>query len=217
MYTTEYLNLDFQPAKTKQTASGILQSVNDQKLTHIPVFDQMRFIGNISEEDLIDLSYEDQTNYQDFTEKFYVTNAHTILDAIKMMYQYQSNMIPVLDRDEKYLGTILQSDVMDRIATTAFVEEAGAEMLLSIPTSDLSLTAIANIVESHNSKLLGVFVLGQEDDRSKILIKVRTENILSIGETLERYGYQVVQKFYNDEKTELLNDRYNQLLKYINP
>ena len=217
MYTTEYLNLDFQPSKTKQTASGILQSVNDQKLTPIPVFDQMRFIGNISEEDLIDLSYEDQTNYQDFTEKFYVTNAHTILDAIKMMYQYQSNMIPVLDRDEKYLGTILQSDVMDRIATTAFVEEAGAEMLLSIPTSDLSLTAIANIVESHNSKLLGVFVLGQEDDRSKILIKVRTENILSIGETLERYGYQVVQKFYNDEKTELLNDRYNQLLKYINP
>lgn len=217
MYTTEYLNLDFQPAKTKQTASEILQSVNEQKLTHIPLFDQMRFIGNISEEDLIDLSYEDQTNYQDFTEKFYVTNGHTILDAIKIMYQYQSNMIPVLDRDEKYLGTILQSDVMDRIATTAFVEEAGAEMLLSIPTSDLSLTAIANIVESHNSKLLGVFVLGQEDDRSKILIKVRTENILSIGETLERYGYQVIQKFYNDEKTELLNDRYNQLLKYINP
>ncbi|WP_068596506.1 CBS domain-containing protein [Vaginella massiliensis] len=216
MYTTEYLNADFIPAKKKQGALEILQLLQDQKLTHIPVFDRMKFIGNIAEEDLLDMSYDDASDYENFAEKFYVSNAHTVLDAIKMMHQHHANMVPVLDSEEKYLGTILQSDVMDRIATTLFMEEAGAEMLLTIPTVDLSVAAIANIVESHNSKLLGVFILGQEEDRSKVLIKVRSENILSIGETLERYGYQVIQKYYNDEKTGLMTDRYNQLLKYIN-
>ena len=216
MYATEYLNKDFLVGKINQNPESLLILMKDQKLTHLPLFDGLTYIGNIAIDDVEDNDLSTKEDYLDFTEKFYTTADNTILEVIKIMYRYQSNMMPVFDREEKYLGTILQEDILNYFATTPFIDDAGAEMLLSVPTVELSMTAVANIVESHNSKLLGSFLIDQNEDRTKLLIKVRSENILSIGETLERYGYQVIQKFYNDEKSELLSERYNQLLKYIN-
>lgn len=216
MYATEYLNKDFLVGKINQNPESLLILMKDQKLTHLPLFDGLTYIGNIAIDDVEDNDLSTKEDYLDFTEKFYTTADNTILEVIKIMYRYQSNMMPVFDKEEKYLGTILQEDILNYFATTPFIDDAGAEMLLSVPTVELSMTAVANIVESHNSKLLGSFLIDQNEDRTKLLIKVRSENILSIGETLERYGYQVIQKFYNDEKSELLSERYNQLLKYIN-
>ncbi len=216
MYATEYLNKDFLVGKINQNPESLLILMKDQKLTHLPLFDGLTYIGNIAIDDVEDNDLTTKEDYLDFTEKFYTTADNTILEVIKIMYRYQSNMMPVFDREEKYLGAILQEDILNYFATTPFIDDAGAEMLLSVPTLELSMTAVANIVESHNSKLLGSFLIDQNEDRTKLLIKVRSENILSIGETLERYGYQVIQKFYNDEKSELLSERYNQLLKYIN-
>lgn len=217
MYTTEYIHKDFRPGKRKQSPQELLRLMLEQRVTHLPLFENLRFIGNLSEEDLVDSLEVENFSYTDYTQKFLVTNEHTVLDALRIMHHYHANMVPVFDAEERYLGTILQGDIMDLFASTPFIDEPGATMLLSIATTDLSMTSIANIVESHNSKLLGSLILRQVEDHTKVLIKVRSENILSIGETFERFGYQVVQKYYNDEKTELLNDRYNQLIKFINP
>ncbi|MDK7374109.1 MULTISPECIES: CBS domain-containing protein [Weeksella] len=217
MYTAEYIHKDFIPGKRKQSPQELLRLMHEQRVTHLPMFENLQFIGNLSEEDLVDGLEMENFICTDYVQKFMVTNEQTVLDALRMMHHYHTNMVPVFDTDERYLGAILQNDIIDLFASTPFIDDFGATMLLSIATTDLSMTSIANIVESHNSKLLGSFILRQVEDQTKILIKVQSDNILSIGETFERFGYQVVQKYYNDEKTELLNDRYNQLIKFINP
>lgn len=217
MYTAEYIHKDFIPGKRKQSPQELLRLMHEQRVTHLPMFENLQFIGNLSEEDLVDGLEMENFICTDYVQKFMVTNEQTVLDALRMMHHYHTNMVPVFDTDERYLGSILQNDIIDLFASTPFIDDFGATMLLSIATTDLSMTSIANIVESHNSKLLGSFILRQVEDQTKILIKVQSDNILSIGETFERFGYQVVQKYYNDEKTELLNDRYNQLIKFINP
>ena len=41
------------------------------------------------------------------------------------------------------------------------------------------------------------------------------DNLSSIDETFDRFGYHVVHKFYNDEKEELIKDRYQYFQKYL--
>jgi hypothetical protein len=47
------------------------------------------------------------------------------------------------------------------------------------------------------------------------MLKISSENLSSIDETFERYGYKVVEKYYNDEKEELLKDRFVFFQKYL--
>ena len=46
-------------------------------------------------------------------------------------------------------------------------------------------------------------------------MKINHDNLSSIDETFDRFGYHVVHKFYNDEKEELIKDRYQYFQKYL--
>ena len=217
MYITEYLSNEIKPGKVNSSPSQLLEVVQENKLTHLPLFKGLDFVGNISEEDLIELSIDDEkVDYTSYLESFYLSESSTLLDAIQMMYTNQANILPIINEQSKYLGSITESDIIKTFANFPFVSGDGVSMLVSIVEKDLSMTAISNIVEANNGKILGMMIVGYKEDSAYVLLKFSSSNLLTIGETFERYGYQVIQKFYNDEKQELLQSRYAQLLKYMN-
>ena len=217
MYITEYLSNEVKPGKVTNTPQQLLEVVQEYKLTHLPLFKGLDFVGNISEEDLTELVIENtQVDYSTYVENFYLSNSSTLLDAIQMMYTNQANILPVINEQSKYLGCITQTDIINTFANFPFVSTEGVSMLVSIAEKDLSMTAISNIIEGNNGKILGLMIVGNKEDSIYVLVKFSSLNLLAIGETFERYGYQVIQKFYNDEKQELLQSRYAQLLKFMN-
>jgi len=217
MYITNYLTNEVKPGKINYSAKQLLDIVQENKLTHLPMFDGLNFVGNISEEDLIELSHEDnEVEYSSYLENFFLSESSTLLEAVQMMYANQSNILPIINEQSRYVASITENDIIGAFASFPFVSSEGVSMLVSISEKDLSITAISNIIESNNGKVLGLMVVGNKEDRVYVLLKFSTSNLLAIGETFERYGYQVIQKFYNDEKQELLQNRYAQLLKYMN-
>ena len=217
MYITEYLSHEIKPGKVNSSPSQLLEVVQENKLTHLPLFKGLDFIGNISEEDLIELSIDDEkVDYTSYLESFYLSESSTLLDAIQMMYTNQANILPIINEQSRYVGFITEMDIINTFANFPFVAAQGVSMLVSIAEKDLSMTAISNIIEVNNGKILGMMIVGNKEDSVYVLLKFSSSNLLAIGETFERYGYQVIQKFYNDEKQELLQSRYAQLLKYMN-
>ena len=217
MYITEYISNEIKPGKFGYSPNQLLEVVQENKLTHLPMFKGLDFIGNISEEDLIELSFENKTvDYTSYLENFFLTDSSTLLDAIQMMYTNQANILPIINEQSKYLGSITETDIISTFANFPFVSSEGVSMLVSIAEKDLSMTAISNIIEGNNGKIMGMMIVGYKDDNAYVLLKFSSSNLLTIGETFERYGYQVIQKFYNDEKQDLLQSRYAQLLKYMN-
>ncbi|MBY0065688.1 CBS domain-containing protein [Empedobacter falsenii] len=217
MYITEYLSNEIKPGKVNYSPSQLLEVVQENKLTHLPLFKGLDFIGNISEEDLIELSIDDEkVDYTSYLESFYLSESSTLLDAIQMMYTNQANILPIINEQSRYVGFITETDIINTFANFPFVAAQGVSMLVSIAEKDLSMTAISNIIEVNNGKILGMMIVGNKEDSVYVLLKFSSSNLLTIGETFERYGYQVIQKFYNDEKQELLQSRYAQLLKYMN-
>ena len=217
MYITEYLSNEIKPGKVISSPSQLLEVVQENKLTHLPLFKGLDFVGNISEEDLIELSIDDEkVDYTSYLESFYLSESSTLLDAIQMMYTNQANILPIINEQSRYVGFITEMDIINTFANFPFVAAQGVSMLVSIAEKDLSMTAISNIIEVNNGKILGMMIVGNKEDSVYVLLKFSSSNLLTIGETFERYGYQVIQKFYNDEKQELLQSRYAQLLKYMN-
>ncbi|WP_334124197.1 HPP family protein [Empedobacter brevis] len=217
MYITEYLSNEVKPGKVDSSPSQLLEVVQENKLTHLPLLKGLDFVGNISEEDLIELSMDDKkVDYTSYLESFYLSESSTLLDAIQMMYANQANILPIMNEQSRYLGSITETDIINTFANFPFVSAQGVSMLVSIAEKDLSMTAISNIIEVNNGKVLGMLIVGYKEDSVYVLLKFSSSNLLAIGETFERYGYQVIQKFYNDEKQELLQSRYAQLLKYMN-
>ena len=217
MYITTYLSNDVKPGKLSYSTERLLQMVQEMKLTHLPIFDGLAFVGNIAEEDLVELTFSDgEDNLTDFTENFYITEDQTIFDAIQLMYTNHSNILPVLSKEHKYIGLVTEQSLIEAMAKFPFISEVAVSMVVSIASKDLSMSVITNIIESNNGKVFGLMMIDEVDDQVNVLVRFSSSNLLSIGETFERYGYQVVQKFYNDEKQELLQNRYAQLLKYMN-
>ena len=218
MYVTTHLSKEIKPGKINSSIENLLQMVQEMKLTHLPLFRGLEFVGNIAEEDLIELAFDKNNEdvIENYTEFFYLTEDQTLFDAIQMMYVNHTNILPVLSKENKYIGCITQQAIIEAMANYPFISELAVSMIVAIDSKDLSMSVITNIIESNNGKVLGLMLIDNQDDLANVLVRFSSSNLLSIGETFERYGYQVIQKFYNDEKQELLQSRYAQLLKYMN-
>jgi hypothetical protein len=62
------------------------------------------------------------------------------------------------------------------------------------------MTEIAKIVESNNSKFYGAFISFANDEIVQVTMKISNENLSSIDETFDRYGYHVVENFITTKK-----------------
>ena len=137
------------------------------------------------------------------------------MDSIKLFHTFNSNVIPVISKEEKYLGYISCDDIFNEFSKYPLFSENGA--ILTVQTSGLhySMSEISQIVESNNAKIYAIFISSVKEDSVEITLKISNENLSSIDETFERYGYTVVSKHYNDEKEELLKDRFGFFQKYL--
>ena len=77
------------------------------------------------------------------------------------------------------------------------------------------MTEIAKIVESNNVRFYGSFINLVNEDVIQVTMKISAGNLSSVDETFERYSYNIIHKFYHDEKEDLIKDRYQYFQKYL--
>ncbi len=84
---------------------------------------------------------------------------------------------------------------------------------------DYTLTEIASIVESYNTKILSSYVISNPNStKIDLTLKLDKEDISAIVKDFERRGYQVSASFKNDTTDNAQsNDRYESLMRFLNP
>ena len=83
---------------------------------------------------------------------------------------------------------------------------------------DYSLAHVAQVVESNEAKILFSHLTNIPDTTMvELTIKVNTADITSIIQTFNRYNYNVVGVYNaNNDMDELLDERYDLLMKLLN-
>lgn len=216
MLVSDYISKDFIPPKLNQSVAHALDLMQTFNLTHIPVFEGLNFVGSFSKETL-----ENQTpelklaELKEFVQFFYITSGSSLLESIQNFHTYETNLLVVLNSELHYVGLLLMEDVISELSTMPFIAEPGALLVVEVAQKNYSISEISKIAESNNARIIGLFVTAYEHGKVRVAIKMIAENLASLGETFERFDYTVLHKFFVDEKEDLMKDRFDMLMKYL--
>ncbi|MXV38570.1 CBS domain-containing protein [Flavobacteriaceae bacterium Ap0902] len=216
MLIQDLITAEFAPVTLQSSVQDALDIVDGFKISHIPVFEGLTFIGNMSDLNLKERPLEETLSDNKMNvEKFFLNENNTIFDAVRIFYRNESNLIPVLDDHDKYLGYITADEIMGELSRMPFLSELSAMITVKVPTKQFSMSEVAKIVESNNGRILGCFISGFSDDMTEITVRFNAESLSSVVATFERFGYLIKYQFFNDDKADLLQDRFKQLIKFI--
>jgi len=208
------------PALTvEQTGREAFHMLNDYHVKHLPVVDAGKLVGLLSEEEIFHHKLSSPLSEHDFSvlPLFRVGENEHVFEIIKIMGDHRLTVIPVVDAEGKYLGLVQQNDVLRYFAHTASLTEHGAVLVLEMPRRDYSLSSIARIFEEEKVNILSTFVTSTSNpERVELTLKLDRPDLSRAIASLERHEYEVKETFGETDRSELLRDRYDALMHYLN-
>jgi predicted transcriptional regulator len=207
------------PLKTSDTGKEALGWMDEYKVAHLPIVNNTTFLGLISEQDIYSLNNVDEVlgNHELSLKQPFVNEHQHLYDVLKQIHENGLTLIPVLDDQQNYLGSITIHRMIKFLASTYSVHNPGGVIVLEMSEMDYNMTEIANILESNGAKILSTFLSSHKDStRMEVVIKVNKLELGAILQTFDRYGYFVKSTFGDNEDIEDLKDRYDSLMNYLN-
>ncbi len=190
------------------------------KISHLPIVDNDEYIGLISEVDIFDMNKPEipVLEHNLSLERPFVKNNQHIFEVVELASKLKLTAIPVLDENENYLGLITITDLAMEFAHLMSCESPGGIIVLEVKINDYSLSEIAQIVESNDTKILSMYVRTVKPAEGiEIALKVNKTDIASVIKTFERYSYKIISTYSeNSELDAILKDRFDSFLKYLN-
>lgn len=213
----EYIINDIKPLQVTDSISDVQQLFNQLTYSHIPIKKGKVYIGCMSENDAHCFDANKSiTDYLYVLDGFFVRKQTLWLDVLEAFAQNDSNIMPVLDDKNNYIGYYELNDIISLFNDTPFFSEAGGIIIVEKGYNDYSFSEISQIVESNNAKLLGAFISKTENDVVQITLKIGSSGLNEIIQSFRRYSYNIVSGHEDDTFLKNLKERSDYLDKYLN-
>jgi acetoin utilization protein AcuB len=219
MLAVELIADAIQPVHTSDTIQRVVERMVEFRVRHLPIVNEDQFLGLLSENDLLQ-STDNQTQIGALGLSLvnpYVLEDQHIYDVIRLFYEQQLTVVPVLDAKKNYLGLISINAMNGYFAQMTSVSQPGGIIVLEISNKNNSLAHMAQIVESDNAQILSSYVSTFPDStRMEVTLKVNKQDISAIIATFLRYEYDVKATFNHTGDNDNSKDRYDSLMNYLN-
>jgi len=219
MTAKSLIALDIPSLSVEQTGRDAFHLLSDYHVKHLPVVDDGKLVGLLSEEDIFNHKLYDPISSYDFSllRRFAVRENEHVFEVMRVMGEHRLTVIPVIDDAGNYVGLVSQNDLLRFFANTASFTESGAVLVLEMPRRDYSLAAITRIVEAEDVKVLNSFVTSAPDpDDVEVTLKLNRHDLGRVIASLERHGYEVKEIFGELEHADGMRERYESLMNYLN-
>jgi len=190
------------------------------RISHLPVVEEKRLIGLISDKIIYDLNIIDKP-IGEYSEHLLSPHVHTnqhIYEILATISVLKLSAVPVLDLHHQYCGVITVFDLAQKFAELVAVQEPGGVIVLELNSVDYSLSQIAQIVEGNDAKILSFYISPEaESKRMTVTLKINVVDLSAIIQTFVRYDYNIIAVYMDDSIIQnLYDDRYDQLMKFMN-
>jgi CBS domain-containing protein len=218
MLTVDLINNNIPRLQLQDSITKALQLVNDFRVTHLPVVSEDKFLGLLSEEDLLDSDDRKlpiETLQQHFIQASVHDNMH-FLNAVNASIQFDTNLVPVVNEENELLGVIPTKDLIKILGSFAGANEIGGIIVLEMERSQFTISEISRIVESNDCTIL--HLNSHADSLTGILtvtLHVNKREISGIVATFERYEYDVIYYFGNEKFENEIHGNYRHLMNYL--
>jgi len=205
--------------RTSDTGQTALNWMEVFRISHLPIVNNLEFLGLISDTDIYDLNDSEQPigNHNLSLIKPFVRLDQHIFDVISLAARLKLSVVPVLDDHNHYKGVIMVTDLIAELAKMSSLNEPGGLIVLDILQNDYSLSQIAQIIESNDAKILNLYISSPPDStRMEVTIKLNTNNLMPIIRTFERFEYEVTAWHGDeDDMNRFYSDRFDAFMRYL--
>jgi acetoin utilization protein AcuB len=208
------------PLRTSDTGMTAIGLMDEYKVSHLPIVNDLELLGVISETDIFSMNNFDEAvgSCPLSVTGAYVSEGEHIYEVIRTFGEHRLTLLPVVNDKNHYMGVITLATLAQNIALITASDNPGGIIVLEVNEKDYSLSEIAMIVESNDAKVLSLYLHSVPDStKLEITLKLNRIDIGPVLQTFNRYNYIVMASFSDqDVYKESLQDRFDSLMNYLN-
>ena len=219
MLTIELINNNIPRLKLKDSVSRALQLISDFRVSHLPVVGEDKFLGLVSEEDLLD--QEEPKMPIELMQEFFIPAARVhdnehFLNAVTCSNLFDTTVVPVINEENNLMGVITAPDLLKTLGNFAGTNEIGGIIVLEMERSQFAISEISRIVESNDATILHLnTTVHAETGMLTVSLHMNKKEISAIVSTFERYDYDVIYYFGNEKFENEIHSNYRHLMNYL--
>lgn len=219
MIAAELINYMIPPLKMSDTADKAVAWMEELRCDQLPVVDEGKFLGLVSEEQILeqnDLDINISGLDLQFDECTVLESQH-FYDVVKTASDHNVQLVAVLNEEDQYTGVISVQDTVSSFAQTAAVQSPGGILVISMEVRDYFLSEISRLIEEEGAKILGSMIREDAHDpkRLKLTIKINQSNLSTIVATLERFNYKIIGRFQEPHIESNDRERLDIFFRYL--
>lgn len=206
--------------RTSDSGQKALYWMDIFRISHLPIVNNEDFLGLISDKDIYDYNMAEEPigNHNLSLFSPFVDSEQHIYEVIELASELQLSVVPVLDKENRFLGVITLQDLLHFFADVSALKQPGGIIVLELNTNDYTMSEIAQIVEGNDAKILSSYITSSTTStKLEVTLKINRKDLTSIIQTFIRYNY-VIKASFTDESdlNSLYENRYDSFMKYLN-
>lgn len=213
---SNYTNNDYRALKNNEIIFEVRDFFDEVNFSHFPVIEDGIYIGSITKDDVETFDLDKKiSDFRYSLEGFFVRNNQNWMEVLEVFAKNQTNVLPILDQENKYIGYYELENIARIFNETPFLKEQGSIIIVKKSVLDYSIGQVTQIVESNNGKLLGVFISDSDAEQVEITMKISLGDTNNMIQSFRRYDYEVVSSHHEDNFMNVLKERSEYLERYL--
>lgn len=219
MLTTELINNNIPRLQLQDGIAKALQLITDYRVTHLPVVSpDGKYLGLLSEDDLMDIEEEKGSvqYFEDALLNAFVKENEHFLNAVNCSNKYETSVVPVINEEKELVGVITVTDLLKALGDFSGANEIGGIIVMEMERSQFAISEISRLVESNDAHILHLNTTVQpETGLLTVTLHLNKKEISAIVATFERYEYDVIYFFGDEQFENEIHSNYRHLMNYL--
>lgn len=201
------------------SVSRALDLMTDFHVTHLPVVEEDKLAGLVSEDDLLNVE-DGHTLLIGLQHHFSKIAAHAesfFFEAVQMVNETGLSVIPVITKESEYAGAIIATDLLKQLGRVCGVSDTGGVIVLEMEKVSFSFSEISKLVETNDAQITQLNTYTDTNSGNfYITLRINKVEISDIVATFQRYEYQIKYYFGEELYENELRSNYDHLMNYLN-
>ncbi|GAA5523327.1 CBS domain-containing protein [Aliifodinibius salicampi] len=219
LVTKKLITSKFEPLKGDTSLESVKKRMEESGIYTLPVVDSTThaLIGQVSLRQLDGAEEGQVVSDLELEEPVKVYRSQHIFEAARLFLQYEREILPVIDEEWTLLGVITRDVILEHLAQLLNVAETGSAITVTLDRIDFSISEIVNIIETEGAKILGMTVEKPSESQQTFTISfvLDIQDVSRVAAALRRYDYIVATDSENEVLRDDLENRADELIKYI--
>ena len=195
-----------------------LDLMSEFHVVQLPVVANDKYLGLVFEEDL--MNSDERATLQSLDTHFSRVAVHAnthFIEAVQILNDYNLSVVPVVDKENEFLGSIAAIDLLKELGKTTGAGEPGGLIVLEMEQRNFSFSELNKLIETNDAQITQLNSYWDNSTSSFfVAIKINKFEISGIVATFQRYDYNVKYYFGEELYENELRNNYDHLMNYLN-